>query len=79
MQLNEEADPLNAHNLFNMNGQKWKELRTKLVPTFTTGKIKAMFPLILQSMEQFDCSLIEMADAKTIFEAKVSLRFNGYK
>ncbi|XP_059491239.1 cytochrome P450 9e2-like isoform X2 [Neocloeon triangulifer] len=66
----EEADPLQALNLFNLQGQRWKEMRTKLIPTFTSGKIKAMFPLMQECTEQFDQHLNELADSKEIFEAK---------
>jgi hypothetical protein len=43
-----------AKNLFNMEGHKWKNMRSKLSPTFTSGRIKGMFHLVLECAETFE-------------------------
>lgn len=69
---NEEIDPLSGH-LFQLPGKKWRNLRVKLTPTFTSGKIKQIFPILKEAGNVLEKYLEEEAlkgstiDVKDIF------------
>ncbi|KAL7287757.1 hypothetical protein TKK_0018138 [Trichogramma kaykai] len=44
---NLETDPM-SYNLFRLPGDKWRHLRTKLTPIFTSGKLKQLYPLVVE-------------------------------
>lgn len=66
---NEKEDPLSAHMLA-IEGQKWRDRRTKLTPVFTSGKMKMMFDTIDSIGDKF-VTLI-MRDLKISNDLEIS-------
>ncbi|CAD7079484.1 unnamed protein product [Hermetia illucens] len=66
---NEEDDPLSAH-MFSVEGEKWKSLRTKLSPTFTSGKMKFMFPAVIEVAHRFNATLADIVKPGTELEIR---------
>lgn len=66
---NEIEDPLTAH-LLSIEGQKWRDRRTKLTPIFTSGKMKMMFDTINHIGDKFVTSV--MKDMKTSNDLEIS-------
>lgn len=53
LHVNGEFDKL-SEQLFFQGGQKWKKLRVKLTPAFTSGKLKAMLPIVTKNLCTLD-------------------------
>ncbi|XP_036143274.1 cytochrome P450 6k1 [Monomorium pharaonis] len=69
MFCNEEIDPL-IGNLFFMAGKRWRNMRAKMTPTFTSGKIKQMFFILKECGEKLAKHLESKAQIKESIEVK---------
>lgn len=69
-------NPLMHHLIF-LTGQRWKSLRQRLSPTFTSGKMKFMFPTLVKISREFESTLKKFAREDPVFELKdVIARFS---
>lgn len=59
-----------AASLFMKTGQDWKSLRAKLSQTFTSGKLKAMMPAIIQIADNLNEKFRAFADNNGIVDVK---------
>ena len=54
----------------NIEGDKWKNLRAKLTPTFSSAKLKMMVPTILNVAEQFKTTIEKSMEVNPEMEMK---------
>ncbi|XP_011878211.1 PREDICTED: cytochrome P450 6a2-like [Vollenhovia emeryi] len=65
----EKADPMSMH-LFRLDAVRWRPLRTRLSPTFTSGKLKDMFHLLLNCSDHFEKYLDNVVSKDSIVECR---------
>jgi cytochrome P450 family 6 len=65
----EEIEPLSGH-LFLIGGSRWKNLRAKLTPNFTSGKMKMMFQTMVECGHELGSILEKCASNEEIIEIK---------
>ena len=77
MPCNTDIDPLSGH-LFNLPGQQWRDLRVKLSPTFTSGKLKGMFSVIKDTTKVLEDYLVNNVNSGVnVFEFRdLMARYN---
>ncbi|KAK9307618.1 hypothetical protein QLX08_002207 [Tetragonisca angustula] len=64
-----EADPLSQH-LFLLEPERWRPLRVKLSPIFTSGKLKEMFPLVVECAGNLERHLDKVTVDETVVECR---------
>ncbi|XP_045775345.1 cytochrome P450 6B6-like [Maniola jurtina] len=62
-------EPL-LRNLFFADGDLWRLLRQRMTPTFTSGKLRAMFPLIVERAERLQARALAAAAAGRELDAR---------
>lgn len=67
--INEKDDPL-SENMFSLDGDKWKSLRAKFSPVFTSGKMKFMFTTVVDVADRLNSTLSETLKAKSEVEVR---------
>lgn len=67
--INEEREPMSV-SLFSQKGSKWRCLRQKFSPLFSTGKLKNMFQTILNEVDHLDQHVEEKAKLEEVIEFK---------
>lgn len=66
---NEDYDPLSV-NLIGLPGQKWRNLRNKQSPAFTSGKLKAMFSTLVECGSNLQNYLEKLAKNKKLLDIR---------
>ncbi|KAK0077873.1 hypothetical protein PV325_001280 [Microctonus aethiopoides] len=73
----EQHEPLSLH-LFNLEPKRWRLLRAKLSPIFTSGKLKDMFYLLVECanqmgkyLDKIDDEIVDMRDVPARFTTDV--------
>ncbi|XP_023247964.1 cytochrome P450 6B7-like [Copidosoma floridanum] len=64
-----KKDPLNQ-NLVNLEHERWRPLRNKLSPVFSSGKLKEMFYLMVDCADHFERYVEKIAEKPTITECR---------
>jgi len=67
--FSEKGSPLDRH-LFSLTGTKWRNLRVKLTPTFTSGKMKLMFGTMVDCGKELNDILLQTARKGEAIEIK---------
>ncbi|PBC28693.1 Cytochrome P450 [Apis cerana cerana] len=68
--INEKIDPIFGKNVFSLKGDRWREMRNTLSPSFTASKMRFMFELVSSCSEEFVRYLYDHPEFSSSIEAK---------
>lgn len=66
---NPKVDAMSGH-MFHMTGAEWRNIRAKLTPSFTSGKLRGMMPSILLEGENLKAHLASKAAGSEVVKMK---------
>ncbi|XP_054152639.1 cytochrome P450 9e2-like [Oppia nitens] len=66
----EFSHPIISQSLILIDGNRWKRIRSITTPIFTSGKMKRMYPLMKQCLDDLTNYLSPLADQKSIIDVK---------
>ncbi|KAL0100771.1 hypothetical protein PUN28_019270 [Cardiocondyla obscurior] len=72
--LDENVEPLFSKNVFVLRGDRWREMRNTLSPSFTASKMKFMFDLISECSQDFVNYLIDNPEFCHAIDTKDTFR-----
>ncbi|XP_072748317.1 cytochrome P450 9e2-like isoform X2 [Anoplolepis gracilipes] len=72
--VDENIDPLFSKNIFSLRGDRWREMRNTLSPSFTASKMKLMFDLVSKCSHEFVNYLVDHAELYDEIETKQVFR-----
>ncbi|XP_012059255.1 PREDICTED: cytochrome P450 9e2-like [Atta cephalotes] len=72
--VDESVEPLFGKNIFSLRGDRWKEMRNTLSPSFTASKMKFMFDLISKCSHDFVDYLVDHPEICDAIEMKGAFR-----
>jgi len=72
--FDENVDPLFGKNIFFLRGDRWREMRNTLSPSFTASKMKFMFDLISDCSHNFVNYMVDHPEICHAIETKEAFR-----
>ncbi|CAG9827136.1 unnamed protein product [Diabrotica balteata] len=71
-----QSDPILGNNLFELQGERWKDMRSTLSPAFTSAKMKGMYTFIEETAKNFTQHLYDMNAEEIEFKKEFTMFSN---